>query len=231
MEQNLLLMPTMITRTISLLVAIATNLFLVGLFYSALSNPLYFKDFIYKTGLMIFVIEFMSLHSSGMFFGAAQQAKKTGKKVMTTKVKIAMFAFYNVFVIVFASATGQWLGALYFFVSLASKAVYSRAIDVEERLAPVAAGIAMLVISTFLVVFGAPLLAKWFPFPPEVLSARPSGQSGLFINTPQTLMAWGVLYFTLMTLCELMIFRKSLAHSSGGRARGKITTAALERTP
>ncbi len=32
---------------------------------------------------------------------------------------------------------------------------------------------------------------------------------GLFINTPQTLMAWGVLYFSLMTLCELAIFRKS----------------------
>jgi hypothetical protein len=183
---------------------------------------LYLKDFIYKTGLMIFVIEFMSLHSSGMFFGATQQEEKTGKKVMTIKVKIAMFAFYNVFVIAFASATGQWLGALYFVISLASKAVYSRAIDVKERLAPVAAGIAMLVISTFLVVFGAPLLAEWFPFPPEVLSARPSGQSGLFINTPQTLMAWGVIYFSLMTLCELMIFRRSITQSSKDTSGVKI---------
>jgi|GEM_PF-5661515 len=54
---------------------------------------------------MIYIIEFMSLHPSGMFFGAAQK-KKTGKKVMT--IKIAMFAFYNLVVIAFASATGQW---------------------------------------------------------------------------------------------------------------------------
>ncbi|MFQ5512272.1 MAG: hypothetical protein ACE5EO_10520 [Candidatus Krumholzibacteriia bacterium] len=54
-----------------------------------------------------------------------------------------------------------------------------------------------------------------FPFPPEVKSARPSGQGGLFVDTPQTLMAWGVIYFALMTLCELMIFRKSAKTLSG----------------
>ena len=220
-------MLAMIARTLSLLAAIATNLFLAGLFYRALSNPLYFKDFIYKTGLMIFVIEFMSLHSSGMFFGPAQQAKKTGKKVMTTKVKSALLVFYIMFVYAFASATEHWLAALYFVVSLASKALYSRSIDLERRLAPVAAGIAMLVISTFVVVFAAPLLANWFPFPPEVLSARPTGQSGLFINTPQTLMAWGALYFSLMTLCELVIFRRSLTQSSRKSSGVEATAAPL----
>lgn len=203
----------MITRIGSLLFAIATNLFLVGLFYSALINPAHFKDFIYKTGIMIFMIEFMSLHSSGMFFGAAQEEGKTGRKVMSLKAKIGMFAFYNIFVIAFASMTGQWLAALYFAISLGSKAVYSRSIDAKERLAPVAAGIVMLLLSTFLVVFGAQLLADWFPFPSEIRSARPSGQSGLFVDTPQTLMAWGVIYFTLMTFCELMIFRKSAKNS------------------
>ena len=73
----------------------------------------------------------------------------------------------------------------------------------------------MLLLSTVLVMIGAPLLADWFPFSAEVKSARPSGQSGLFVNTPQTLMAWGVIYFTLITLCELMIFRKSVRDSGG----------------
>lgn len=35
------------------------------------------------------------------------------------------------------------------------------------------------------------------------------------MDTPQTLMAWGVIYFALMTLCELMIFRKSAKTLSG----------------
>jgi hypothetical protein len=69
------------------------------------------------------------------------------------------------------------------------------------------------VISTFIVVFSASYLADWFHFSAEVKSARPSGQSGLFINTPQTLMAWGVIYFSLMTLCEILIFRKSVTRS------------------
>jgi membrane protease YdiL (CAAX protease family) len=120
-----------------------------------------------------------------------------------------MLAFYSLFVIAFASFTGQWLIALYFVVSLVGKAVYSRSIDAKRRLAPVAAGIAMLLLSVFLVVFGAQLIADLFPFPQEVKAARPSGQSGLFIDTPQTLMAWGVIYFVLISVCELMIFRKA----------------------
>ena len=76
----------------------------------------------------------------------------------------------------------------------------------------------MLLLSTFIVVFGAKLIAGWFPLPAEVTSARPPGQSGLFIDTPQTLMAWGVLYFMFMTVCELIIFRKGLKGPAGARA-------------
>lgn len=214
----------MITRTASLLIAVATNVTLAALFYRALTNPVDFTDFIYKTGIMIFLLEFMSLHSSGMFFGAAQERRKTRKKWMTLKVKVFMFIFYNIFVVTFASVTGQWLAAVYFFVSLASKAVFSRSVDAEQRLAPVAAGIAMLLLSTFIVVFSASLLADRFPFPAEVRAARPPGQSGLFVSTPQTLMAWGVLYFGLMTLCEILIYRHAL------RGARKAVTAATGET-
>lgn len=198
----------MFGRTLSLFLAVASNVFLVGLFYRALTSPVTFTDFIYRTGIMIFMIEFMTLHSSGMLFGSAQQERRTGKRVMTTRVKVAMFAFYNLMVLAFASFTGQWLAALYFAVSLGGKAVFSRSIDPQKRLAPVAAGVTMLLLSTFAVVLGAKLLADWFPFPAAVRSARPPGQSGLFVSTPQTLMAWGVLYFSLMSVCEVMIFRR-----------------------
>jgi len=214
----------MLARTGSLLLAIATNLFLVGVFYSALINPVDYKDFIYKTGIMIFMIEFMTLHSSGMLFGSAQKAQKEGKRRFGLKEKIGLFVFYNLFVVVFAAQTGQWLAAVYFAVSLASKAIYSRSIDAEQRLAPVAAGIAMLLLSTFLVVFGAKLIAGWFPLPAEVRAARPSGQSGLFISTPQTLMMWGVLYFMLMTVCEMAIFRKSVKQSKASSLRRQVAT-------
>jgi hypothetical protein len=198
----------MISRTISLGIAMTTNLLLVVLFCRALTHPAGFTDFIYKTGIMIFVIEFMSLHSSGMFLGAVQQEGKTGKTALSTRGKIVLFAFYNIMVVAFAAGTGQWIAALYFFISLVGKATFSRTIDAQKRLAPVAAGIAMLVVATFVVVLSASLLADWFPLPAEVRAARPPDQGGLFVNTPQTLMAWGAIYFSLMTICELMIFRK-----------------------
>jgi hypothetical protein len=204
----------MISRYASLFVAVATNLFLAGLFYNALTNPIDYTDFIYRTGMMIFVIEFMSLHSSGMFFGAAQEAEKKGVPALNTKTKIILVSFYCITVIAFAAETQQWLPVVYFVISLASKVVYSRSIDAQKQLAPVAAGIAMLLLSTFIVVFSATFLAEWFPFSAEVKAARPAGQSGLFVSTPQTLMVWGVLYFTFMTLCEIAIFRSSVHLSS-----------------
>ncbi len=53
-EQILLSIGIMITRIASLFTAVATNMFLAGLFYGALINPVDFKDFIYNTGIMIF---------------------------------------------------------------------------------------------------------------------------------------------------------------------------------
>ena len=215
----------MLARTASLLLAVATNLFLVGVFYSALIDPVEYKDFIYRTGIMIFVIEFMTLHSSGMFFGSAQKAKQTGKRQFGLREKIGLFVFYNLFVVVFAAQTGQWLAAVYFAVSLGSKAVYSRSIDVEERLAPVAAGIVMLLLSTFIVVFAAKPIAGWFPIPAEARSARMPGTGGLFVSKPQTLMMWGVLYFLFMTVCDVAIFRKSLRHNRNPSAAGNLGAA------
>lgn len=200
----------MLQRSVSFVGAVATNLVLVGLFYSALVRPQDYVSFIYKTGIMIFMIEFMTLHSSGMFFGASQQAKQKGRKIFGLREKIGLFAFYNLFVIGFAHFTGQWLAAAYFVVSLTGKAMYSSSIDARDRLAPVAAGIVMLLLSTFIVVFAAKPIAGWFPLPAEVRAARPPGQSGLFVSKPQTLMMWGVLYFLFMTVCEVAIFRRSV---------------------
>ena len=199
----------MLNRTASFAASIITNLILVGLFVRALMDPVEFKDFIYKTGLMIFVLEFMTLHSSGMFFGSQQ--KTDGKSPLkTVKAKIAMISFYSLFIVTFAAMTKQWLAAVYFVVSLVSKAFFSRAINPEQRMAPVAAGIVMLLLSTFIVVWSAGLLVDWFPFPSEVRSAKPAGQSGLFIDKPQTMVVWGILYFSLMTVCEVLIFRAGL---------------------
>lgn len=186
----------------------ATNLFMVGLFCRVLINPAGFTDFIYKTGIMIFVVEFMSLHSSGMFLGAARQKEISGKIAIPFKGKILLMAFYTLMVVAFSVGTGQWMPALYFFISLVGKATFSRTIDAQKRLAPVAAGIAMLLLSTFIVIASAQLLADWFPLPAEVRAARPPNQGGLFVDTPQTLMAWGVIYFSLMTFCEVLIYRK-----------------------
>jgi hypothetical protein len=199
--------------------ALATNLFMVGLFCRALTNPAGFTDFIYKTGIMIFVIEFMSLHSSGMMLGSAQRTEKSGKTAFSTRGRIVLVGFYTLMVGAFAAGTGQWMPAVYFVISLVGKAIFNRTLDIRKRLAPVAAGVAMLLLSTFVVVLSARLLADWFPLPAEVRAARPPAQGGLFVDTPQTLMAWGAIYFSLMTICDVMIYRRHREPGNPGRQR------------
>jgi hypothetical protein len=75
----------------------------------------------------------MSLHSSGMFLGAAQEAAKKGKKVLTLKATIGLFAFYNIVVITSRRNTGQWPAALYFFMILVGTAGLSRSIRLVPR--------------------------------------------------------------------------------------------------
>jgi hypothetical protein len=55
------------------------------------------------------------------------------------------------------------------------------------------------------------------PLPAEVRAARPPDQGGLFVDTPQTLLAWGALYFSLMTVCEVMIYRRHREPGNPGR--------------
>ena len=162
----------MVSRAASLGISLATNLFMVGLFCRALTHPAMFAEFIYKTGIIIFVIEFMSLHSSGMLLGSAATKRKSGQTPFPAKGRFVLLPFYILMVGVFAAA------------------------------------IVMLLVSTFVVIFSAKFLADWFPLPAEVRAARPPDTSGLFVDTPQTLMAWGALYFSLMTVFEVLIYRK-----------------------
>ncbi len=213
------------------LAAVVANASLAAWFASALRDPASHVDLVYRVGVMVFVIEFLSLHSSGMLFGAASRAARpatrsheaagdavgawaasparTGGRVagrlhgalsVSARTRAALVAFYLVMVVGFAAATGQWIAAAYFAVSVVAKALSAGSVDAGTRLRPVAAGIALLLLSTFTVIVTAGWLARTFPLPDAVLAARPSDQGGLFVDTPQTLLAWGVIYFGAMTL-------------------------------
>ncbi len=203
------------------LAAVATNVWLAAWFASALRDPAAHVDLVYHVGIMLFVIEFLSLHSSGMLFGTAARRSAVERAAgrwresvvrpararhravasaaravpVSRMLRGGLVAFYLLMVLGFAASTGQWIAAVYFAASVVAKALSAGSVDAEARLRPVAAGIVFLLSGTFAVIAAASWLSRTFPLPAEVVAARPPEQGGLFVDTPQTLLAWGVFYF------------------------------------
>lgn len=193
-------------KILSLLLAIAGNIFLVGIFIGALLFPERHADFIFKSGLLIFVIEFMSIHSSGMFASdkiditIGSRTKRSGHWFW----RFFMIFIYSSFVGAFGIAVGNYFLPLMYFVSLISKVFVNRA---AARPMPMFVSIPLLLFSVGFVAATAEWWASLFPFPEEVLGQKLPGSRGLFVDQPQTLLVWGIVYYFLLAVIELLLFR------------------------
>lgn len=212
-------------KLFSLLFAIAGNLFLAGIFFSALLFPESHAEFIFRTGLMIFVVEFMSIHSSGMFASNKIEITIGSRTYLSGHWfwKFFMILIYSLFVGVFGFLTSNYFLPLMYVVSLASKVFVKRA---AVRPLPVFVSVPLLLFSVAFVGITADWWTSLFPFPQEVLSQKRPGSSGLFIDQPQTLLVWGIVYYFLLAGIELLLFwwgpRLAEFEEKSGTARGII---------
>lgn len=210
---------------ISFFLALFGNLSLGGMFLFAFLSPSRYADFVLRTGMLIFLIEFLSVHSSGMAFGVRKREGKGGSRQFVLRVKgpgggilqrnpkFTLIGLYSTFVVTFALIFQNWFLPLYFFVSLLAKFF-----GAKGRTSNLRVGLPLLLFlgTTFFTVFFGGFLAKLFPIPPYVLGERLPGSSGLFVDTPQTFLVWGILYFFLMSISEVFLFAKELKPSSSG---------------
>lgn len=159
-----------------------SNLLLAFPFIYALYRPEQNVDFIYDASVMIFIAEFLSIHSSGMLSGVSNKNIKT---------KIPLFLFYMIFVVGLLTTTKSPQIFYFLVVSFFTKFFIHRNTSVTEAFVK---PFLVLLATAFLVIVASGLLKIIIPIPDHVLMQKPSNISGLFVDVPQTILVWGIIY-------------------------------------
>lgn len=202
-----------------IILSLGSNIFLAGWFLLALLNPVSYVDFIVQTGIWLFLVEFLSI-----FVGGMGKVRFRFAEILSTAIGFVTVA---IFAIVFG---WLFLGSIYlpiiFLGSIIAKIFGWQAMSGQsyrDYSIPLILGSLLVVFF----IFGPEFWVKLFPFPenlnqymPEDWVARQeSGEiSGEFVDRPQTMLAWGVIYFSLAAVIELFLFRRRLkvAHEDRG---------------
>lgn len=162
--------------------------------------PLAFGPDAVRNGILLALVEFVTIHASVMLghFAFSAEPARTRKAA-----SLAIFGgFYTLFVGGFALAFRAWWPVFGFGWLLAAKfaAVFASPADNAHRLKELRAtwGVSVLIY------LGAVFLTSMFPVPRLGISAAVRGQldlpgSGLWIEEPHRLIAFGVLYFGLLS--------------------------------
>lgn len=176
---------------------------LAGYFLQALLFPKDHIDFIYSMGFVIFLLEFLNIHSTGMIMGASEQ-KKT---LHNLRHKGFLLILYLIFYLVAFSVAKNYYVVISAVISFLSKLFFKQALPKDTSNIAVSGG--LLVILTVALAMISDLIKIIIPFPEEVYLNKPGNTSGVFVDVPQTLLLWGVLYYFLLGLYEIVLFKKT----------------------
>lgn len=197
--------------TLALILSLVGNLFLASLFLRALLNPIAHVNFIVQTGIWLFLVEFFSI-----FVGEFD-----AKSIRFGFASILSTSFMFIIIAIFALAFGWlFLGNIYlpliFLCSTLAKIFGKQAAPGQSYREY---SILLLLGSTLIVfMIGLEFWVNLFPFPdfnqfmPLDWTERiERGEiSGEFVERPQTMLVWGVIYFMLAAVIELALFKKGL---------------------
>lgn len=169
--------------------------------------------------MLLMLIEFVVMHSSA--FTAAIFNTENLSRFKRALFLTGLTAFYMIFVLAFSLAFGStwpiW-GFLWLFVSRFLHLFVSNG----ESRAQVQSMLGAWVVSALAYILGA-ILTALVPLPalgitPEVIRALHLSGSGLWIEQPWTVLAFGVLYFALLALAKLNVIVVTPVDNAGGAA-------------
>ena len=175
---------------------------LTFLYAQALIEPQGHASFIFRAGIAIYLIEFLSIHSSGMLL---QDNKVKREKKFN---RLFLLGFYAIFAFGLMFKLNCWFIGLHFILSLCTKVFLSRSIEDDINRSQIAFSGINLLCCTVIVVVLASFLKKTFPIPESITSQHVKGSSGLFVDIPQTLLTWGTLYFFFTVVFNITMFFK-----------------------
>lgn len=176
--------------------AFLSSIAIITFFVQALLFPEFNVNWIYSSAMIIFVVEFLSIHSSAMMMGEVLSENK--KKNATY-----LFFFYLFFTIVLTVVFKNYILPFFFILSTYIKFFMGRHFVANKTYLII--NVFALIIPLIIVLIGSSLLQNLFPFPQEVLMAKPENATGVFVDVPQTVLAWGVIYFSIQLLINLFL--------------------------
>lgn len=192
-----------------------------ALFVLTWLEPFRFGPAAVKTGLIVMLLEFLVVHSSG-FFAVLVYDPEASRAKRTLSV-LGLSLFYLLFVLAWALSFGEWwpLGAFAWLIGSRLGSIWIDPVPLEnERTRQIVfwALSVVLYLGGVLATVDTPL--PHFGIPPEIVPALGITGGGLWLEQPHRVIAFGALYFG--GLAAVKLFVPALA---GGRTAGFFGSA------
>ena len=203
-----------LTKNQYFILSILGQLSLVFTFLSALLFPLNNTYFIFQSGIAIFVIEILSLEATMIISKLQSQYNKRNKigSIFQRSLILFIFAFFAIGI---SMGTQTFFPAFLFLISTATK-IFSNKVTQNSFLSTFFKSFAFLGLAFLIllpIAFTYPFWEFIFPFPEQVFDYRLKGTSGL-VDSPQTLLIWCMIYYTIMILIAFYHYKKQIKHQS-----------------
>ena len=192
------------------------NLLLAIPFLNSIFNPINNINFIYKGSFALFLFEFIAVAADITFSDIDSvnvSVKVFGKEVQGINKRVSLISFFLILALVYSFIINSPQLTLFLIVSILIKA-FQKSSNSDSNIAT--KGLALFISSIFLAIPLGIIASRIFPFPKEVILNNPGNMSGLFVDTPQTLLVWGLLYPVGLFLIESINLpsKKSSQHRS-----------------
>jgi hypothetical protein len=194
-------MKPVLSNDISALIASLFNYSLAATFLLALLNPDMSISIVFGLGMLIFFVEFLSLHSSAMLGG--KKPKMPFRILYSIIYEFPILTIYIAIIAALGLIFGYWQLLLFFAASLFGKILVPM-----ENWQKMGSQFLFFILSAIFIIAFAPSLADLFPFSPDVLAQKMPGSGGLFVEYPQAVLIWGILYYGVLALLDTRIMFK-----------------------
>ena len=183
-----------------------------AMFLAVWIHPFIFGELSVKTAMLTMLVEFFLIHATGFFTAIANQPR-SDRKLRIGGV-LGLSVFYVLMIGAFAWSFGEWWPLLAFGWLAVGKLAWIRnsaPLSDDDTMWQMAAWagsvVAYLFACAFTVMVPMPRLGMHEELQPQFGFGQ--GQSGLWIEQPQTVVAMGALYFGLLCATKLLAARWS----------------------
>ncbi|MEI6850609.1 MAG: hypothetical protein WCK26_01420 [Candidatus Saccharibacteria bacterium] len=190
-----------------LAIPVISYLLVAGLYLVAMLNPQNNIDFIYGYGMFIVIAEFLSVFSSNIVMSEF--------RLFDNIFAIIILMF---FVVVFSFVLHSIYPGLILGLSIIAK-IFTNKTRLSTNESSTFSFDDYTTLGIFfgtllLIAFSSPLLGKLLTLPESVLINKPANTTGIFVDTPQLLLIWGVLYFSLLAAARIWFFYMDIKNNN-----------------